>query len=694
VATDLGGFWTFVQPDVLDNGRAIEAGHTRGSGHAAAHGSYKKKQLYWIRPVRNDFQIFDDEGEAALFSFQNEDDLRREGITPANFRAASMPEVWKSVPGNLQFDTPSDDEYAPHGHKLSFPAKLRLESDKAGGWRTSNASDGAEPQYIFYNLGEKTFYWLPGKPSASVQGLKFTRTHKAIPGQGVVGDPHFVKFGSIFNLQGTHIPQLVYPFFGFNVLSEEFGSKSAGLYAGVVFPGTSADNTETNPSQDLRYSLLFEFPTIDSYGYVQAALVPGFPNVPLGVSARTASVSYEREHTEVISSSSDTARSWAVTCGFSAGIEKMLSLSESVSYKEQLQLQQKHEDRYTVSRSVAPSAVLWTDFMAMTLHRRFVDAIFERLRELMTGATPAWENFVKDFGTHYLHSITVGSMRFARTRCTLEAEAKAHSIGLTIKATASLTFEGITAGAEASYGEKWSKKLGLEHSVTDVECNSVGSVTDPMGIFYDLRPITELFTPVFFEYNPLTRNKHSPCIWRELRSSLQNYLIDRGLNKFPAYSPEDDFKPRLVKFSALFCEVRVEDRYETQKWGMLLNGTVTLSNPYSKPGTKNEQYFIPDKPAVRVFNNEHKDGPNRVYYETTPACVIMTKHNRPVHVLGKIDLKIMNPDKPGEAWTGISDQREMVERTGSLHWENEVNPDKVSIYYHLNYQFKPEEQEW
>ena len=167
------------------------------------------------------------------------------------------------------------------------------------------------------------------------------------------------------------------------------------------------------------------------------------------------------------------------------------------------------------------------------------------------------------------------------------------------KAQASL--EGIKFGEEAGVGHDWSTKDGFKVSSEDVTHITVGEQGKPAAIFLDLRPLWEIFSPVFFPPNltvgAVPKKAVAPWIWHELRSSFRQYLEETaGVNKQLDPSNETDYAPRFVKVT--FPEFKI--------WhggGICMYGNVNLFPTNDGVEFVNAQYWSvsPDQ-SQRVAN--------------------------------------------------------------------------------------------
>ena len=158
------------------------------------------------------------------------------------------------------------------------------------------------------------------------------------------------------------------------------------------------------------------------------------------------------------------------------------------------------------------------------------------LERLYSGDDPDWAAFVGDYGTHYVHALTYGWHTLAETKYSLEAETTAWQNSVDISLNAQGTVDAFTLGGKVDTGFEWGGKLGSKVSSNDVLEVSVGSDKQPAAILFDLRPLWELFSPVFFEPNlsKFTDATHAaaPFVWRDLRASYRAYLQKTvGLNQ-------------------------------------------------------------------------------------------------------------------------------------------------------------------
>jgi hypothetical protein len=73
----------------------------------------------------------------------------------------------------------------------------------------------------------------------------------------------------------------------------------------------------------------------------------------------------------MLSSVADRMRSWSLTLGLSAGIDKLVSASTKGSYQSKIEEQTKTESRYSVSRKIGTTHRIFTDVPRLDLHEEY-----------------------------------------------------------------------------------------------------------------------------------------------------------------------------------------------------------------------------------------------------------------------------------------------------------------------------------
>jgi hypothetical protein len=209
-----------------------------------------------------------------------------------------------------------------------------------------------------------------------------------------------------------------------------------------------------------------------------------------------------------------------------------------------------------------PAYRLFTDVPRLDLHEDYKTAVLEKLDELLNRKKPKWELFVNKFGTHYAHAITFGQLSLLETRYSLQAELKARTDSISFTRSAEVTLEKLVkVGGKVGADFEWADKLGKEVSAEDTKYTSVGSDNNPMAVLFDLRPASELMSPIFFPLpldvdknydrgpTALCDQRRAPFIWFNLRTSFEEYLTGLGLNRPLDSSFMEDYTPRIATVS-------------------------------------------------------------------------------------------------------------------------------------------------
>ena len=102
--------------------------------------------------------------------------------------------------------------------------------------------------------------------------------------------------------------------------------------------------------------------------------------------------------------------------------------------------------------------------------------------------------------------------------------------------------------------DEWKTKHQIDLSTEDLKKYRIGTSTNAVPIFFDLRPITELLSPVYFEFNPdHPVQQFAPFIWFNLRDELDDFLLTEvGLNDQISKNAAgflDDLSPHRIHVS-------------------------------------------------------------------------------------------------------------------------------------------------
>jgi hypothetical protein len=573
---DVSGIWKYDWSDQVPDARAPQ--FAAGSNMQGPHGTYTRIQFFVFRvsdgPNDATNQMLDvlmEDGTLGRFIWDDTDSWVA-STDPVTFAVpagnAYVPSGDKEVivPSLVlgtftAADVPSDAEVGTcYVHALTDPAAGKAQ---IAGQRITFEPDKGSPAEL--QLG--TLRWL----SSSGQTLYFKLYEVPTPVRATT------RFDDVF--QGdSKIAQVSFPFCGFNpVKMRQYDSGASSLSA--TDPGTPRGHQPGG--QSFPGGLIFQFPSSDSHDAVRSTALDGEPFLPLGLDAKAIDSDDETTHTTIISSVDDRMSSWSMTLGFSAGIEKVFSVEAEGGHEEKLEDQVKNECRYVVTREVGTSWALLTDLAAMQLHEQFKAKVGNIIGKVLdVGANPkspslaatlkaAWDDFTQVYGTHYAHVLTQGSLTYSETRFTLQSEVRSYLSKTDVKASASATIEGLQITVKTSHSDESSDKNELAVSNEDATKVSIGSKS-PLTTFFDLRPMAELFSPLFFRLDYAEKTGWgavAPLVWRRIRKSFVDYMEKRydsiqGATYLGAHM--QNYTPRKVRMtvsSLTFDPTTIKDTY-------------------------------------------------------------------------------------------------------------------------------------
>lgn len=523
----LAAVWAFDQRQVLDDAAALARGHVLPDGKPAMHGTYTRLRYVVVRlEVGDALTVFDDQGQLARF-------VPTGGAEALTWAASSDPVTFTAdhpVLGRLSRTVRPSlvlaryGEDAPSQHE---PGDLFLSS--------SDDASAVAAQTLTLSTVAKTLVW----EDPMLGRLTFS------PIDVQRGDPETPVFGDTFAGQ-SDFTQTAFPFYGFDPRHMHLYSEAGSFDQ----PGTSAPGTsyEDNPGQTFIAPLLFRFPAANSHDYNRSPDLARQPNLPIGRRWELVETHAEQQQSRMISSVADRMDSWSVSFGLCAEIEGILSLGGKFSHHDKVEQQQEHKSRYVVARSVDVGGVDLMHLPSLTLHDTFVAWLTQATYDVLAGRAPDWAAFVGHFGTHYLHSLTHGGLRYSETRLSLEAELNAHTAGFDVKAEASALMDGGKLSSKGSYAEEWATKLQTAVESEDVSCYQIGGRgAEAVGIFYDLRPISELLNPLLVRYSPAKAwESLAPWVWTDVRASLEDHLASLGMGRPVPAELSVDYTPRII----------------------------------------------------------------------------------------------------------------------------------------------------
>ena len=316
-------------------------------------------------------------------------------------------------------------------------------------------------------------------------------------------------------------------------------------------------------------SMVFDYPAEDSYNYYYSTVGK---IIPYGLTFRNDRVALSRARSHLVSSGKSHQKAWSTNLGLNAGMEGM-SFGLSASFSGSTKQMAKTENMYSVAMAHEVKYAIVLDKARMQLSQEFRKAVYD-LRDLwlMRGyqaidhpisghaltsrnsvelnrtigdavvrfsapdtinttifLRPYLQEFIETFGTHYPYAVTYGGMAYQKVEYQDSDLYTENGTAKDISASASGALEGATAGFSVGSGDS---KVGstddrLKDQYSDVYTvggdvsfsgdQSSWSLPDhsEVPVFLDLRPISELLSPLYFE---------DTVIWKQLRPALEREL--------------------------------------------------------------------------------------------------------------------------------------------------------------------------
>lgn len=336
---------------------------------------------------------------------------------------------------------------------------------------------------------------------------------------------------------------------------------------------------------------VFKLPAEDShnYHYTSAGKI-----VPNGLIYRGDREAINQARTSMIENDQAYQEAWNFNLGMNIGIP---GASFGANFSHQESMQRASETKKSLSLTLAQEVkyALVLDRSRMELDDDFRQAILD-LRDAglllpFDEYQKAIDNFIITYGTHYPYAVTYGGMAYLTKRWSQEEISKAQESGSSASAEASGTIEGVTVGGNIGGGSSSSIKTGAGSEQSGYRLGTIGGEISmgaegggwslPEGaevpVFLDLRPISDLFSPLYFE---------DASIWTALRA-----IVDTRLKAY-----ERKFKwstTSWVQPPPIPAPVPIATQLKTDDDSDLI---ITVTKPASYPDNK----FLEGRNMVRV----------------------------------------------------------------------------------------------
>jgi hypothetical protein len=513
---DISSLWYIDgDQDSLDDAAAVAAGHVDSAGRVLPHGTWVNRRYYrlWVEApdptVSPPFLlIFDNDGEFAAFDWYGQTNSWQ--WAPRDFTRTIPAGTFKVAGVSYTIDK---------AYSISRTATLRLARSDGGLVVTSDPATDGVGQVIEYDDEHSTMSWFMESGASDALYFATCAPVARVPSGAAKED----SWGYVF--RDSPIAKLDMMFEGYVPEKVPVATDDA-VHGYLCSTGLSG---QTRPGEGINGVLVFDYPAADSGNWIRQQGEMGQTPIPLGLRLNTQNTGFEATKTTMVSSTAERASSWSSSLGLSGGITGLLTVSAKGTYKEKLEEQQKSEHRFAQARKLTVSHDLVLDVPNLELDPALLAQIQLLAASAVQSKSPEWGQFIATYGTHYCHGMTQGTLRLSETEFSLAAEASAYENEVDIETEVKGDIEGVDLGTSASMSQSWSQKNVHEVSEEDITVFEVGE-QGPMPVFLDLRPLTELFSPIFFPYRESNDwFKIAPAIWWDLRKSLGSAFIDRGV---------------------------------------------------------------------------------------------------------------------------------------------------------------------
>ena len=209
---------------------------------------------------------------------------------------------------------------------------------------------------------------------------------------------------------------------------------------------------------------------------------------------------------------------------------EVVSFSREAKFQQQVKTMSEQRTMKAVGEMYWAGHALILDPARVQLDAAFTAAVKRAKTELsQSNATSGLRALIADFGTHYTNSVIHGSRARSEKSISENAIERAVEKQWDIDAKNSATIKGVKVGLDASFGmgansefrkstENTDSKTTVSSGTTSFDTEEVMVGEDPTRntvIALDLRPLTDLLSPVWFD---------DPYIYTELRLALSREI--------------------------------------------------------------------------------------------------------------------------------------------------------------------------
>lgn len=221
--------------------------------------------------------------------------------------------------------------------------------------------------------------------------------------------------------------------------------------------------------------------------------------------------------------------SFGFSLGASIGIPEVASFSNNTSFEKTVQAMREEKRTAIYSNANYTFYALVADRAHLALDAKFILAI----NDLSSGKL-GFQAFFDTYGTHFANAVAYGQRARFHTLISEEAMKEEISKQWETKSDASATIKGVAFGISTGYkksnGNSLANQKKFRETVSIVEGGTLSNSSEEMTlgdnqstvvpVAFDLRPIWQLLSPLYFD---------DPAIYRDLRSDMQKELFEYAM---------------------------------------------------------------------------------------------------------------------------------------------------------------------
>ena len=399
---------------------------------------------------------------------------------------------------------------------------------------------------------------------------------------------------------------------------------------------------------------VFALPAAGSFSYKKVTLANNHTvAIPFGWTHLSRGFGNDQSRVRMLENGLDVATSDNLKIGVKASLNIMGVTADT---HVNVGIQSAIDTMYDKQTSFAKGEYLSTQFALVlhkwyaTLDRMFIDRVLtmRRISETQRNEEREYDRFVADFGTHYANAITFGEKGERVVSMSQKQVVAMHQSGTDVSVGLSAGYLGNSVGVDVDKASSNMQKITTNTSTDDRHwfCYSSGPCHDgiPSGgstlpMLLDLRPITELLAPPFF---------NDDIILTTIRDGVSLAIAKR------AYAKP---KKQLTLPSAVFAQITGFQRYNAV-------GSPALFNPSLNTDTDTGPFHMSPIPLQQSECGAFppcRSGTVTLQSQDESAAIILTDTD-PAPSL-TIPAQLTPNRYPGEVYDGVV--------TASISWSGQ-----------------------